>query len=231
MAETDYKIVLIEDEAAIRKFLRISLEAEGYQVHEARLGLDGLALCAQLAPDLVILDLGLPDIDGQQLIPRLREWSQVPLLVLSVRSDEQEKVRALDAGANDYLTKPFGIGELMARLRVLRRDRVGDAAGQSGYECAGLRVSLPTREVWVDGNPIRLTRKEYELLRLLVRADGRILTHAQIMRQLWDAPYADQTQHLRVLVGQLRSKLGDDPRAPRFILTEQGVGYRFVAHS
>jgi two-component system KDP operon response regulator KdpE len=228
MSTTAGRILIVEDAAHIRKFLRISLEAHGYQVHESRLGADGLALCAQAPPDLVILDLKLPDMDGLDLIPRVREWSQVPILVLSVRAEETEKVAALDAGANDYVTKPFGMGELMARIRVLLRSRRDTGEEPVVFLCGGLRVNLPRREVSVDGQPIHLTRKEFQLLQLLIAGAGRLLTHQQILRGVWGPAQEGATHHLRVLVRQLRAKLGDDPARPRFIRTEPGVGYRML---
>ena len=221
-------ILLIEDEAHIRSFLRISLEAHGYVVFETRSGEAGLALAGEMQPQLVILDLGLPDLDGQQVIKRFREWSEVPILVLSVRNDENEKVRALDAGANDYITKPAGISELMARVRVLLRTRESQDSDSTVYERKGLRIDLPRREVRLDGKPVRVTRKEYELLRLLVRAAGRVLTHQHLLRELWGPGFTNETHYLRVLVSGLRQKLGDDPADPHYIVTEQGVGYRLL---
>jgi len=229
MNRAEGTILIVEDEAQIRKFLRISLEAHGYTVHEARLGQDGLQLCAELHPQLVILDLGLPDMDGQKVIQRLREWSQVPIIVLSVRAAEAEKVQALDAGANDYVTKPFGISELMARIRVVLRASEESRSAPAVFESQGLRVDLVRREVAVDGVQVHLSKKEYELLRLLVTSRGRVLTHQQILRAVWGGAREEQTHYLRVLVGQLRQRLGDDPARPRFILTVQGVGYRLAA--
>lgn len=221
-------ILIVEDEAHIRKFLRISLEAHSYHVQEARLGEDGLKICATAQPQLIILDLGLPDMDGQNFISRLREWSQVPIIVLSVRASEMEKVQALDAGADDYVTKPFGISELMARIRVVLRSHENNTTNPTIFESQGLRMDLAQREVCVDGIPIRLSRKEYDLLRLLVSCPGQVLTHQQILREVWGPSHQDETHYLRVLVGQLRQKLGEDPTQPRFIVTVQGVGYRLV---
>lgn len=219
-------VLLVEDEAHIRKFLRISLEAQGYQVQEARLGEDGLALCVSSEPQLVILDLGLPDMDGQDFILRLREWSSVPLIVLSVRASEIEKVQALDAGANDYVTKPFGIGELMARIRVVLRSQQSDGSEMTVFEAKGLHIDLTRRAVQVDDQPVHLSKKEYALLHLLISHPGHVLTHQQILRDIWGAAQQNETHYLRVLVGQLRQKLGDDPTCPRFVSTVQGVGYR-----
>lgn len=226
MSVTETLILLIEDEAPIRQFLKISLEAQGYCVAEARAGAEGVAVAAERHPELVILDLGLPDIDGQELVTRLREWSSVPILVLSVRDDESEKVRALDAGANDFVTKPASISELMARVRVLLRQRQPTADDLVIYDRERLRVDLSRREVTLGGELLHLTRKEYELLRHLVRHAGRVVTHQLLLRELWGPPYADESHYLRVLVSGLRQKLGDDPADPRYIVTEQGVGYR-----
>ena len=221
-------ILVVEDDAQIRKFLRISLEAHHYRVNEARLAGAGLDLCATLQPDLVILDMGLPDMDGQEFIQRLREWSQVPIIVLSVRASETDKVIALDAGANDYVTKPFGISELMARIRVVMRSNEWAASTPTVFESNGLSVNLAQREVSVDGGAIHLSKKEYELLRMLINMPGQVLTHQQILREIWGPERLQETHHLRVLVGQLRNKLGDNPADPRFIITVQGVGYRLA---
>lgn len=223
-------ILLVEDDPHIRKFLRISLEAHGFTLLEARQAEEGLSLCTEQKVDLVILDLGLPDMDGQQFIRRLREWSSIPLLVLSVRSDEAEKVMALDSGANDYVTKPFGISELMARIRVLLRNAEDSGDEHEAiYEHGGLRVDLATRTVSVKGKLVHLSRKEYSLLRMLVGHSDRVLTHQQIIREIWGANREDETHHLRVLIGHLRQKLGDQPTRPRYILTVQGVGYRLLS--
>ena len=228
MNDSHGTILVVEDDAQIRKFLRISLEAHHYQIHEARLAETGLGLCASIHPDLVILDMGLPDMDGQQFILRLREWSQVPIIVLSVRASETGKVEALDAGANDYVTKPFGISELMARIRVVMRSNEWAASTPTVFESHGLFVNLAQREVSVDGDTIHLSKKEYELLRMLITLPGQVLTHQQILREIWGPGRLNETHHLRVLVGQLRNKLGDNPASPRFIVTVQGVGYRLA---
>ena len=221
-------ILVVEDEAQIRKFLRISLEAHQYTVHEARLGAEGLQMCLNTPPDLVILDLGLPDMDGTQLITRIREWSDLPIIVLSVRAAESQKVTALNCGANDYMTKPFGVSELMARIRVLLRNRHALSTPSTVFESDGLRADLQTREVSLDGRPLKMTRKEYELLHLLLSHPGQVLTHEQILGEIWGPSHQQETHYLRVLVRQLRNKLGDDPAAPRHVITVQGVGYRLA---
>lgn len=221
-------ILIVEDDAQIRKFLRISLEAHGYTISESRLGADGLQLCATVKPNLVILDLGLPDMDGKEFIQRLREWSKTPVIVLSVRTKEEGKVEVLDAGANDYVTKPFSIAELMARIRVMLRTQSSPIVTQSIFECNGLRVDLSRHEISVDGTRVHLSNKEYKLLCLLISYAGQVLTHQQILKDVWGAAYQKETHYLRVLMGQLRQKLGDDPMSPRFIVTIQGVGYRLA---
>lgn len=220
-------ILLIEDEAQIKKFLRISLEAHQYHVLEARLGEQGLAILLDQQVDLVILDLGLPDMDGQEVIKTIRKWSQIPIIVLSVRSNEAEKVQALDAGANDYMTKPFGISELMARVRALLRISDHPTTAGSKRELGELEIDLAEYQVRLDGQLIHLSRKEFELLRLLTNQPGHILTHRYLTQAIWGENFADETHYLRVLVRQLRHKLGEEPAQPRFIETLQGVGYRF----
>ncbi len=228
MTSPPQTILVVEDEAQIRKFLRISLEAHGYTVIETRSGEDGLQFCVTVQPNLVILDLGLPDMDGQGFISRLREWSQVPIIVLSVRASETEKIQALDAGANDYVSKPFGIGELMARIRAVLRNKEDISSTPMVFDSQGLRVDMAQREVSVDGVSVHLSKKEYELLRLLIASRGQVITHQQILRAIWGPAHQDETHYLRVLVGQLRQRLGDDPARPRFIITVQGVGYRLA---
>lgn len=226
---TGTRILVVDDEAQIRKFLRIALEANGFTVIEAATGTDGAAQCATGTPDLVILDLGLPDIDGKDVVRRIREWSSVPILVLSVRQSETEKVTALDVGANDYVVKPFGIAELLARLRALLRHRNEAHARQPATVSVGdLMIDIARHEVRVAGEPVKLTRKEFELLRVLAQNAGRILTHGQLLREVWGKAHEDDTQYLRVFVSQLRHKLKDDPASPRYILNEPGVGYRML---
>lgn len=219
-------ILVIDDEAQIRKFLRISLSAHGYRVLEAGNGSDGLAQSALERPDLVVLDLGLPDMDGQQVLSELREWSQVPVLVLSVRASEGEKVKALDGGANDYVTKPFGIQEFLARVRALLRQGNGGEPQEASAQSGSLQVDFAYRRVTLEGAEVALTRKEYAVLAMLARHLGRVVTQQQLLKDIWGPTHVEDSHYLRVVVGHLRQKLGDDPAAPRFVLTEQGVGYR-----
>ncbi|SKA17679.1 response regulator [Consotaella salsifontis] len=223
------RILVVDDEAQIRRFLRIALEAHGFSIVEAVRGEDGVAKCATAQPDLVVLDLGLPDIDGKVVVERIREWSEVPILVLSVRQDEAEKVEALDLGANDYVTKPFGIAELLARIRVLMRARPDRSPEAAEFHFGPLLVNVAAHEVTLDGEPVRLTRKEFDLLLYLAANAGRIITHRMLLTELWGPAHAEDVQYLRVFVGRLRGKLKDDPAHPRFILNEPGVGYRFLA--
>ena len=219
-------ILVIDDEAQIRKFLRISLGAQGYRVLEAGTGADGLALAALERPDLVVLDLGLPDKDGQRVLGELREWSHVPVLVLSVRASEGEKVLALDGGANDYVTKPFSVQEFLARVRVLLRQAGGGEQQEAVVESGPLSVDFAYRRVTLDGAEVALTRKEYAVLAQLARHLGRVVTQQQLLKDIWGPTHVEDTHYLRVVVGHLRQKLGDDPTEPRFIVTEAGVGYR-----
>ena len=224
------RILVIDDEPQIRRFLDISLRAQGHAVWQADNGRDGLALLATQGADLVVLDLGLPDMDGHEVLRELRGWSAVPVLVLSVRADEAGKVAALDSGANDYVTKPFGTPELMARIRALLRDAAGATqAAAAVYDDGRLRLDPALREVTLDGQPLALTRKEYALLALLARHAGRVVTQPQLLREVWGPTHQEDTHYLRILVGKLRQKLGDDAASPRWIVTEPGVGLRLRA--
>ncbi|WP_036138829.1 response regulator [Luteibacter sp. 9135] len=225
------RVLVIDDEAQIRRFLDIGLRAEGYQVLLAATGQEGLGLAATQSPDVVVLDIGLPDLEGHDVLREIRQWSQVPVLMLSVRDTEAEKVRALDGGANDYVTKPFGIQELMARLRVLLRQAAkgGEAEAAVRYDDGRLAVDLARREVLLDGTVVALTRKEFAVLSLLVRHPGRVVSQQQILRDVWGPTHTQDTHYLRIVMGKLRQKLGDDPAAPRWLKTEPGVGYRFPA--
>ena len=222
-------VLVIDDEPQIRKFLDIGLRAEGYDVLLAANAAEGLALAATRNPDVVVLDIGLPDREGHDVLAELRQWSQVPVLMLSVRDAENEKVKALDAGANDYMTKPFGIQELMARLRALLRNRVATAEALPRYEDGHLHIDLGLREVTLDGEPLALTRKEYAVLAILVRHAGRVVSQQQLLREIWGGTHVHDTHYLRIVLGKLRQKLGDDPTSPRWLKTEPGVGYRFLA--
>jgi two-component system KDP operon response regulator KdpE len=222
------RILLIEDDRGIRKFLRVALEAQGFTLEEEASGKGGIAKAATAQPDLVVLDLGLPDMDGKAVIARIRDWSQVPILILSVRQAEEEKVAALDAGANDYVVKPFGIAEMLARVRALLRSAPGGAAPETEILRRDLRIDLARHEVALAGEPVKLTRKEFDLLALLARNAGRIVTHRQLLADVWGPAHEHDLQYLRVFIGRLRAKLGDDPASPRFILNEPGVGYRFL---
>ena len=222
------RVLVIDDELQIRRFLRISLEAGGYEVHEVANGLDGLGRAAQLRPDLIILDLGLPDISGLEVLRRLREWTATPTIILSVRDADRDKVAALDAGADDYLTKPFSVDELLARLRVAQRHAQPGAAA-AVFSQGDVAVDLSRRHVTKSGQEVKLTPTEYALLRLLIQHAGKVLTHRQILKEVWGPEYMDETHYLRVYFGQLRQKLEDDPARPRLILTEPGVGYRLAA--
>lgn len=225
---TTGRILVIEDDPGIRKFLRVALEAHGFEMAEVSAGRDGIGKAATINPDLVVLDLGLPDMDGKAVIRSVREWSQVPILILSVRQSEDEKVAALDAGANDYVVKPFGIAELLARVRALLRAGRNASASEAEIVQGELRIDLARHEVFLASEPVKLTRKEFDLLALLARNAGRIVTHRQLLNDIWGPAHEHDLQYLRVFVGRLRAKLGDDPASPRFILNEPGVGYRFL---
>jgi two-component system KDP operon response regulator KdpE len=221
------RILVIDDEAPIRRFLRVALEAEGYSVIEAGTAREGLATAAREAPGLVVLDLGLPDADGLSVLRDLRGWSHVPVLILSVRADEGDKVEALDAGAQDYVVKPFGVKEFLARVRGLLRDRSTDAV-PSILAIGPLRIDAADHSATMDGIPLHLTRREFDLLWMLASHRGRLVTQEMILRAIWGPAHAEDSQYLRVYVRQLRQKLGDDAANPRFIFTEPGVGYRLA---
>jgi two-component system KDP operon response regulator KdpE len=222
------RVLVVDDEVQVRRILRVSLGASGYEVLEANSGKEALGQAALSRPDMIVLDVGLPDVDGLEVLRQLREWSHVPVLVLSVRGSDEDKIALLDAGADDYLTKPFSMGELLARLRVLQR-HAQPAPESSVFRSGRLEVDLARRLVSVEGHPIKLTVTEYAFLRLLVQHAGRVLTHRQILREVWGPQYEEETQYLRVYVAQLRRKLEADPSNPALILTEPGVGYRLAA--
>ncbi|MGD0090467.1 MAG: response regulator [Planctomycetota bacterium] len=226
MAEPAPVVLVIEDEAQIRRFLRATLGSEGYVLLEAENGQQGLLEAASKPPDLVLLDLGLPDMDGLEVIRRLREWTAVPIIIISARGQEQDKVAGLDAGADDYVTKPFSVPELMARIRVARRhtDRTEDETAV--FVSGGLKVDLARRLVFTDDREVRLTPIEFKLLAILVKHAGKVLTHRQLLKEVWGPTYAEDSHYLRVFVHQLRHKLESDPARPKYLVTEAGVGYR-----
>lgn len=229
MAESQPVVILIEDERQIRRFVRTALETEGWIVHEAETMRQGLIDAGTRKPDLIILDLGLPDGDGVEFLHDLRGWSKVPVIVLSARVNEQDKIEALDAGADDYLTKPFGIGELLARVRAAsRRHLEAGAEVGSVFEFGDVKVDLSLRTAEKGGTQIHLTPIEYRLLSLLIANSGKVLTHRQILREVWGPAHSEDGHYVRVYMGHLRHKLEDDPAQPRHILTETAVGYRLV---
>lgn len=230
MAVEGPKILVIEDEQEIRRFLRVSLVNHGYRLIEADTGQGGVLQAASQQPDLILLDLGLPDVDGMEVIRQVREWSQVPILILSARGQEHEKVNALDAGADDYLTKPFSVSELLARLRVALR-HAAHSKGEPGepvFVLDSLRVDLAARQVTVEETEVHLTPIEYRLLATLVKYAGKVVTHRQLLKEVWGPDSVYETQYLRVYMGQLRRKVEHDPARPRFLLTEPGIGYRLA---
>jgi two-component system, OmpR family, KDP operon response regulator KdpE len=226
MTEPSIRVLIVDDEPQIRRFLRTSLSAHGYRVIEASGGQEAMTLLATERPELVLLDLGLPDMDGLEVIRRLREWSTVPIIVVSVRGREAEKIAALDGGADDYVTKPFGMGELLARMRTALRHRLQAEVDEPVFRSAGLSVDLGRRLVTINGQEVKLTPKEYDLLRILVTHAGKVITHRQLLREVWGPAAVHETHYLRVYIGQLRQKVEPDPAQPRYLLTEPGVGYR-----
>lgn len=220
-------VLVVDDELQIRRFLRVSLEAHNFRVLEAGAGQEALARVAQSRPDLILLDMGLPDMDGLTVLVRLREWTDTPVIILTVRDADRDKVRALDAGADDYVTKPFSTDELLARMRTALRHAQHNAE-EAIFTSGRLTVDLARRLVAVDGQPVRLTPTEYALLRLMIQNAGRVLTHTQILRAVWGPEYVHETHYLRVYFAQLRQKLETDPSVPRLLLTEPGVGYRLA---
>lgn len=226
VAETT--ILVIDDEAPIRRLLRATLGSQGYRVLEAGNATEGLQQAAAHQPDLILLDLGLPDLDGLEVTRRLRAWTQTPIVVLSARGHEHDKVAALDIGADDYLTKPFGASELLARIRVALRhaERARQTPPDPVVETGDLRVNLAQRQVTIAGAEVHLTPIQYELLAVLARHVGKVLTHKQLLKEVWGPSYGQETHYLRVYMGQLRQKLEADPARPRYLLTEPGVGYR-----
>ena len=225
MSETGQRVLVVDDENAIRRYLKTALAAQGFGVYEAANGQEALNAVLENRPDVIILDLGLPDFDGIEVTRRLREWSQTPIIILSVREAEQDKIAALDAGADDYLTKPFGTGELMARMRVVMR-RLAVKPDEPILQVDDLKMDLTRRVVTLAENPIPLTPTEYEILRLLLQNAGRVITHSQLLRQVWGTAYESEMHILRVNISNLRRKIEADPARPHYLLTEPGVGYR-----
>ena len=223
------KVLVVDDEPQIRRFLRASLQSHDYVVVEAENGKEAVRVCTVQKPDLLILDLGLPDMDGLDVIKLVREWSQIPIIVLSIRSDDIDKIEALDRGANDYVTKPFSMGELLARMRAALRQGRGDGADNGAVITAGdISIDLGKRLITLGGTPVKLSRKEYDLLRILASHPGKVITHQQLLQEVWGPAYVEETQYLRVYIGQLRQKLERNPAAPKQLITEPGVGYRLL---
>jgi two-component system, OmpR family, KDP operon response regulator KdpE len=225
MSEPEMKILIVDDERSIRRFLRAALSSHGYQVIEAENGQSALVSAADHRPDIIILDLGLPDMDGIEVTRQLREWYRAPIIILSVRDQENDKIAALDAGADDYLTKPFGTGELMARIRVAVR-RSARQVDEPVFEVDDLKVDLARRLVTRTGQEVELTPTEYDIMKVLVQHAGRVLTHRQLLREVWGEPYETETHLLRVNMSNLRRKIEPDPNQPHYVITEPGVGYR-----
>ena len=224
MTNINQRVLVVDDEAPIRRYLRTALGAQGFTVYESASGLDAINAVLSYRPDIIILDMGLPDMDGTEVTRRLREWSQTPIIVLSVREAEQDKIAALDAGADDYLTKPFGTGELLARMRVALRKQISTTS-EPVFQVGGLMVDFSRRLVAVDDREVQLTPTEYDLLKILVTHAGKVITHHQLLRQVWGEGY-DEMHILRVNISNLRGKLEPDPSRPTYIHTEPGVGYR-----
>jgi two-component system, OmpR family, KDP operon response regulator KdpE len=223
-------LLLVEDELPIRRFLRAALAGEGFRLLEAETGQQAIKLAAQQPPDLVILDLGLPDVDGQEILRQLREWLRAPIIILSVRDQEQQKIMALDNGADDYLTKPFSTGELLARIRVALRHatRVGEDRESATFVCGDLRIELAERRLFLKDTEVHLTPLEFKLLTTLVHHAGKVLTHRFLLKEVWGPHRVQETHYLRVFMANLRRKIEMDPAQPRYLLTEQGVGYRLA---
>lgn len=222
------RILIIDDEPPIRKLLRVTMQAQDFDIVEAPTGEDGVYQATVAHPDLIVLDLGLPDISGMEVLRRIREWSQVPIIVLTAKEREEDKIAALDAGADDYVTKPFGMGELLARIRVALRHVVKSMANEPILQFGELVIDLAQRTVELSGNKVKLTPTEYDLLRLLAVNAGKVMTHRQLLQQVWGrGQYELDSHYLRVYIGHLRKKLEEDPTRPKFIVTEPGIGYRF----
>lgn len=229
MQHVEHHILIIEDELPIRRFLRAALTNEGYRISEAATGEEGLRIASSEPPDLIILDLGLPDLDGHEVLSRLREWCSKPIIILSARDQESQKIKALDKGADDYVTKPFGVGELLARMRTATRHSFSATTEETTVSVGDLKVDLAARMVYRHGEIVHLTPLEYKLLVTLLKHQGKVLTHRFLLKEVWGPQDSQENHYLRVFVASLRRKLEDDPARPRYLLTEQGVGYRFAA--
>lgn len=221
------RVLVIDDEAQIRKLLRVVLSAHGYEVEEEKNGKDGIVRATMFKPDLLIVDLGLPDIDGKIVVKEIREWSKVPIIVLTARDEEQEKIEALDLGADDYVTKPFGTGELLARMRVCLRRTFTDAE-DSVIRCDELTIDIAKHKVTIGDREIKLTPTEYDIVKIMAQNAGRVLTHKQLLKAVWGNEYNEDTHYIRVYIGQIRRKLEKNPTQPHYIITESGIGYRFM---
>lgn len=221
------RILVADDEREIQRLLKVALTAHGYEAETVSTGQEALVEVSMKRPDLLVLDLGLPDMDGREVLRKIREWSKLPVIVLTARDEEQEKIDLLDIGADDYVTKPFSTGELLARIRVCLR-HVPGIPEESTVRCGDLVINLAEREVSVGGHPVRLTPTEYDLIRLLARNEGKVLTHKQILTQVWGEAFSRDTHYVRIYIGQLRRKIEKDPARPQHIITESGVGYRLV---
>jgi len=228
MVNKKTRILIADDEPKIRMFLRANLEARGYEVFLAQDGVETVEMAGRILPDLIVLDVNMPRMDGIEACRRIREWADMPIIILSVREDEKDKVRALDEGADDYVTKPFGIEELLARIRVALRRSTGVNAEAPVFAAGELEVDLSKRQVKLRGQVIKLTRTEYELLAYLVSNCDKVLTHREILHNVWGPEYGEESEYVRTFITQLRRKIEDDPSSPRFILTEPRIGYRFV---
>ena len=227
MKTDNVKILIIDDEKQVRKFLRVCLQAHDYDILEAETGQSGIEMAALEKPNLIILDLGLPDMDGFEVLAKLREWTKTPILILSVRESETEKVKLLDAGANDYMTKPFNTGELMARIRVALRHAYTQEGKNPVLVFEHVRIDFPHHLVYVDDKKIDLTKKEYDIVRILASNAGKIVTHEQLLSEVWGEIYKDNIEYLRTYIAQIRRKIEKDPAQPKLIMTESGLGYRF----
>lgn len=222
------KVLVVDDEPKIRMFIRANLEARDYEVYLAQDGVEAVEMAGRVDPDVIVLDVNMPRMDGIEACRRIREWADMPIIILSVREEEKDKVRALDEGADDYLTKPFGIEELLARIRVALRHSAGAAPATPVFTAGHLEVDLSKRMVKRQGQIVKLTRTEYELLAYLVSQHGKVLTHKELLRNVWGPKYGEESEYVRVFIRQLRSKIEDDPSNPQFIVTEPRIGYRFV---